>query len=432
METLINIHYFDSILYGYLEHLLTEKPSVDVLTHYGSFIEVMHKTLKETGYVLEEEIRVKYILYLINEHVIKGFFKDDMENKLLLIVRHIQEATCETYNLIQLERIFLWLCNSVIGSTSTLEKSAISRLDQKHCREITRQLLERDPKTNITTICQRSDYYLALKSEIEEEIQKLFLGFSIPLLNRMNLAPPEPLCKSVIDSIPPTPPPQFTTLPELSPEQPHHPSTGNYPLDDEDMEMTAAELASLYISGVFPGMFLDTDLGSYCASLGLPLTRTYPAPPKLPPIYHGKRVITTQKKGEAVGWSDTENMDDPQDLGHYLDGGLGGRGGAYGNFKVQKFEHYPPVAASEQRTRAGRVPLRRQWSPKEVFDFIEIYSSKKEDCMGALQLHFPFLTSTQIKEKIKNLRKAGKLPVDSTRKKTGTSTCHQVNENNTE
>jgi len=185
MKSSIDAQHFDYVLYKYVEYLVKCGSNDETLMYHSELIRYIKKNLDRRNYMIEEEMVVKYLIYVIWEKIINGFFNENI-GRLYRIVfeyfRLIDPVRCRTRNL---QRYLLWSYSfltesnfSEIGFFLKLEGYKYEQMIEDVMRSKSERRKDADGSELLSEHCAK------LQRLIHTEIKHIYEGLSRPLLIR--------------------------------------------------------------------------------------------------------------------------------------------------------------------------------------------------------------------------------------------------------
>ncbi|KAI5184787.1 hypothetical protein NEHOM01_0389 [Nematocida homosporus] len=385
----LDIYYFDYVLYKYIEYLATDKEKNDTFQYYANTVEAVGNNLKEVGYLMEEEVRVKYIVYLIEEKIFGGFFKTGVDLKFRQVLDLLQYTNPVPWRLDTLQRLVLWGYHLLVGGKDPTWEY-YKQLSTEEWEELVGRDVSSDRKegSSLSSLDSRYSYISQLRSLFHEQVIKIKGRLGIPYYATV------PLTKMLQSK----PPPTLSTV------------------EDQDLEMIAAELTSIY---------LDTQQSQSASGLGVdglestyientqPTAHAHSLSPLGSSAYtkhiaYSKPVhlsggggrskspsLFTAKPGTTPVWSEP-GLEIPQQRPNRL-----------------KETVVHPDGAIEYTGRLYTEKKRKVWTIEEETRFIAALQ-KHSKCWAAIQeyANFSYLSQQQLKDKYRSLVKSGKIKPD--------------------
>lgn len=373
MRNIVDIHYFDYVLYKYLELFMTPAPAKDTVLYYSGIIEVMHRNLKERGYHMEEEIALKYVVFQVLSKFLEGFYKEDTGQTLVSIFASVRDLKPEKDKIRLLIQVLLWAYDLLVNQNDHSQLSGFLSAAQAH-REVQMPPASAS-RLGECSLEKKHRYHEKIREKVLGEVQDIFAHLSVPLLM------------------------QAEKEQKYSPPRaPSQPSVATREEEEQDMDMIMAEFSSIYESrGCFLGFFpvFSPDASASWATAG-------------------SRPNSALGAGSSAQMEDAENMQ-PSRLQSILGSSARGEEVFWSEpdieapaYLLREKVEYPDGAVKYK----GRMPLsarkRKVWRPEEELRFIEGVR-KHSKCWKAIQEEiFTDLTEQQIKEKYRSLVRSGK------------------------
>lgn len=371
MRNIVDIHYFDYVLYKYLELFMTPEPVKDTVLYYSGIIEVMHRNLKERGYKMEEEIALKYVAFQVLSKFLEGFYKEDVGQILISIFASVKELKPEKDKIRLLIQVLLWAYDLLINQNDHSQLSGFLTAAQI---EGEMQMPSVSSGFGECSLEKKHQYHEKISENVLSEVRDIFAHLSVPLLMQAEKEQSSLTCRE-------TPQTSIVTKEE----------------EEQDMDMIMAEFSSIYESrGCFLGFF----------PMFSPDASSNDNPKRRPNGMFGIE--------SSVHLEDAENKQ-PARLGSILDSGARGEEVSWSEpdtehsaYLIREKIEYPDGAVKYK----GRMPLnirkRKVWRPEEELKFIEGVR-KHSKCWKTIQEEiFTDLTEQQIKEKYRSLVRSGK------------------------
>ncbi|KAI5172013.1 hypothetical protein NEFER03_1258 [Nematocida sp. LUAm3] len=261
-STLIDIHYFDYMVYKYIETYLTIG-GIEELEYYSKIIQILHESLKAIGYVMEEELAVKYVIHLVIDILIVpeslNLRKDEFIILMDLFNIEAEERVSTPLEQIR-KRIFSLYTHRGLNRDRDREnalKKLLTKRKQEMDIEIEKKITDNSVPVFGTYLptAARNVYWKQVRIEIVKLIEEIFSYLGHPFLasrfqeSKGISSIQEFLKEEVVEPIKEEQIEEVTSEAiedaELHEEAIHEEEL--YGGEDADLDMLAAQLAHMYI-----------------------------------------------------------------------------------------------------------------------------------------------------------------------------------------
>ncbi|KAH9386479.1 uncharacterized protein NEMAJ01_1375 [Nematocida major] len=192
MDSLKGMYYIDYILYMYISHAIYKSernarismPDSN-LQYFLSMINNIKGRLDAKGHPLEEEILVKYIIFLAHYNIVTNFFTRDINRKFYKVFDYLKKSDAEFMT--KLKRVVIWGYNGLLVEKGAEEWEEYSLLCQEECDARIDEIMK-NAKIDDSLIegKERENFFTAFNRKMMDEIAELLKKMNIPLLSEMN------------------------------------------------------------------------------------------------------------------------------------------------------------------------------------------------------------------------------------------------------
>lgn len=354
---LIDIHYLDYVLYKYVEKIANRDTDSQSALYCAEIVEILSSNLKKKGYEMEEEMAVKYAMYLIEQNVIKRYFKEDAEKRFYSVFEAMEKIKEPNTCIREIKNIVIWgygILTQTVKTTNTLN---ILKMTEEKYQKILRNIMSKyktiTSKDILFPVTKRKIYHESISNVFYNRVTQLFKDMNIPLMQKEDV-----LQKHQLEKV----------------EE----------KEEEILKIIATELISIHnTDDVYNSINLINPINPVQENQIIPENQIISA--------KGKTIFDITANGQEVAWNDSETEEGEE------------------NAESTQSIHKSFIKAREdsmQTTFSGRK-ARKAWTPAEEEKLVEgvekhgrRWSKIRDECYL-----FTHHTVLQLRDKYRNILK---------------------------